>query len=188
MTSHRPIILHTSWRGRFTAFFGPMILLLWGVYGAAAGGIQIFNAILIAMGVILSGVVAFDYPMHSRIGADGISRRCLLRIERLTWDRVTTVARPGARQRIPGTRRDPVGDRPQGPRGKSGLIAEVGRRPYMLVDRIESPAEHEAIEQALRHWAPGLILRATRPVDGTPPTWLYKTRRASVDGMVDRHG
>lgn len=188
MTTHRPIVLHTSWRGRFTAFAGPAVVLAWGGYGAVAGGLQIFNGLLIAIGVILLAVVAFDYPMHSTIGADGVARRCLLRVERLTWERISSIARPGARQRFVGAMRDPVGDRPQGPKGKSGLIAEVGRRPYMLVDRIESPAEHEAIEKGLRHWAPGLVLRATRPIDGTPPTWLYKARRASVEGMVDRRG
>ncbi len=188
MTSDRPVVLHTSWRGRATAFIGPSVLLAWGVYGVVAGGIQLFNGLLMAVGGVLFVIVAFDYPMHSTIGADGVTRRCLLRTERLGWDRVRTIARPGARQRFFGGTQDRLLARPEGPRGRSGLIAEVGRRPYLLVDRIESPAEHEAIERGLRHWAPGLALRATRPVDGTPPTWLYKTSRASIEGMVDRRG
>ena len=46
--------------------------------------------------------------------------------------------------------------------------------------------EHEAIENGLKKWSPGTILRAAKPEDGTAPTWLYKRRKADIEGMVDR--
>lgn len=150
------------------------------------GGLQLFNGTLVAIGGVLLCVVAFDYPMTSTIGPDGVTRRCLLRTEHLEWDRIRTIARPGARQRFFGRSSDPLDSTPKVAKGRSGLVAEVGKRPHLLVDQLESPAEFEAVELGLRAWAPNLTMRASRPVEGTPPTWLYKRRRSEVEGMVDR--
>lgn len=179
------IVLHTSWRGRFTALLAPIVILTWGGYGVSVAGLQWFNAILLAIGVGIAAVVLVDYPLSSKIGPDGVARRCALRTERLSWSEVGAIARPGARQRFMGLGRNDKGGQSKHSSGSAGLVAEVGRRPYLLVDRIESPVEHEAIENGLKNWAPGLILRAGKPVDGTPPTWLYKRRSADIEGMVD---
>jgi hypothetical protein len=188
MSSGSVIVLHTSWRGRLTAFLGPSLVLGWGVYGVSNGGVQLFNGTLVAMGGVLLCVVAFDYPLTSAIGPDGVARRCLLRTEQLGWEQIRTIARPGARQRFFGRSSDPVEAAEKVAKGRSGLVAEVGKRPHLLVDQLESRAEFEAVELGLRAWAPNLTLRASRPVEGTPPTWLYKRRRSEVEGMVDRRG
>lgn len=179
------IVLHTSWRGRFSSFLGPLILTVWGGYGFAVAGLQWFNGILLLIGLGFGAVVAFDYPLWSAIGPDGVARRCLFRTQRLTWDDVRTIARPGARQRFFGMSKGEGHEESKHAVGRAGLVAEIGRRPYLLVDRIESPVEHEAIENGLKKWAPGLMLRAAKPVEGTPPTWLYKRRRSEIEGMVD---
>lgn len=180
--------MHTSWRGRITAFVGPAIVLGWGTYGVVLAGLQWFNGILVCIGLVLGAVVTFDYPLTTTIGAGGVTRRCLLRSEHLGWDEVRTIARPGARQRFFGSSRSPSDGLKETSSGRSGLVAEVGKRPYLLVDRIESPAEHEALVRGLRSWAPNLVMRASRPADGTPPTWLHKRRRADIEGLVDRAG
>ncbi len=179
------IVLHTSWRGRFSSLLGPLILLTWGGYGFSVAGLQWFNGVLLLIGIGFGAVVVFDYPLWSTIGPEGVTRRCLFRTERLAWTDVRTIARPGARQRFLGTKRGVETAESKHAVGRAGLVAEVGRRPYLLVDRIESQVEHEAIEKGLRKWAPGLILRAGKPVEGTPPTWLYKRRKSEIEGMVD---
>lgn len=163
----------------------PIAILAWGGYGFAVAGLQWFNAILLLIGIVMAVVVLFDYPVSSSIGPEGVARRCVLRTERLPWSEVGAIARPGARQRFMGLGRNDKAEQSKHSTGSAGLVAEVGRRPYLLVDRIESPVEHEAIANGLKTWAPGLILRAGKPVDGTPPTWLYKRRRADIEGMVD---
>lgn len=179
------IVLHTSWRGRFTALLAPIVMLTWGGYGVSVAGLQWFNGILLLIGVGIAVVVLVDYPISSKVGPDGVARRCVLRTERLSWSEVGAIARPGARQRFMGLGRNEEAEPSKHSSGSAGLVAEVGRRPYLLVDRIESQAEHEAIVNGLKNWAPGLILRAGKPVDGTPPTWLYKRRRTDIEGMVD---
>lgn len=182
----KSVVLHTSWRGRFTALLAPLVILTWGGYGLAVAGLQWFNAILLVVGWALAAVVLLDYPLWSTIGPEGVARRCILRTERLDWSDVKAIARPGARQRFPVSRRSVPAEGEKVATGRAGLVAEVGRRPYLLVDRIESPAEHEAIERCLVAWAPSLILRAAKPVEGTPPTWLYKRRTSDIEGLVDR--
>lgn len=179
------IVLHTSWRGRLTSVIGPLVLLVWGGYGAAIAGFRPFNIVLLVVGAGMALVVLYDYPLWSKIGPAGVERRCSLRTERLAWEEVRAIARPGARQRFLGSGRGEQGEASKHAAGKAGLVAEVGKRPYLLVDRIESQAEHEAIETGLASWAPGMILRAGKPVEGTPPTWLYKRRKQHVEGMVD---
>lgn len=181
----RSIVLHTSWRGRFTAVLAPLAILIWGSYGAAVAGLQWFNGLLLLVGLVFAVVVLFDYPLWSSLGPEGIVRRCVLRTERLAWADVGAVARPGARQRFMGLGRGERDAPSKHSTGRAGLVAEVGRRPYLLVDRIESPVEHEAIQNGLKTWAPGMVLRAGKPVEGTPPTWLYKRREGDIEGMVD---
>ena len=188
MNTEGAVVLHTSWRGRLTAFIGPAVVLAWGTYGAVLGGLQLFNGILLATGGVLATVVAFDYPFTTTIGASGVTRRCLLRSEHLGWDEIRTIARPGARQRFFGRSGRSDDASPDVAKGRSGLVAEVGKRPHLLVDQLESPAEYEAVERGLRSWAPNVIMRARRPVEGTPPTWLYKRRKEQIEGMVDRDG
>jgi len=163
---------------------GPLVLLAWGGYGVFAGGLQWFNGIILVVGLGLAAVAFLDYPLWSTLGPDGIVRRCVLRTETLVWEDISTIARPGARQRRFGSAPRQA-DQTASAVGRAGLVAEVQRRPYLLADRIESPAEHEAIESGLRTWSPGLAWRASKPVEGTPPTWLYKRRRDHIVGMVD---
>ncbi len=175
----RPIVLHTSWRSRFAILLAPVFLIVWGGYGVFVGGIQIINSAILILGVVLAGVAAFDFPLRSVFGPDGIDRQCLIRTDRLAWDEIRSVARPapqGVGSRIRSAAKVPK---------SSGLVAERGKVPHLLSDRIESAAEFDAIQAGISAWRPGMILRASRPADGIAPTWLHKRRRGSGEGLVD---
>lgn len=175
----KPVVLHSSWRSRIAVALGPLFLLVWGGFGVAGGGLQIFNGLLVFLGLVLAGVAAFDFPLRSVFGPDGIERQCLARNDRLAWADIRSVARP-AQQGI-GSRIRAAAKAPK----SSGLVAERGKVPHLLVDRIESQAEFDAIKRGISAWQPGMVMRASRPVDGIAPTWLHKRRRGSGDGLVD---
>ncbi len=157
----------------------PLFVTGLGLYGIVFGGFQIFNTILLVVGVLLIIASLFDFPLYTTFGPDGIERRCLGRRDHVPWMRVQAVARP-ARGGVTGRVRSGLGIS-----NSTGLVAELGPRPSMLVDRIESPAEFEAIERGMAVWIPGMIIRASKPPDGTAPTWMHKRRIGEGDGLVD---
>ncbi len=190
------------------AFVGPAAVALLGLGAVLAAGFRPINTILLVVGSALTAVVLWDFPLHTVIGPEGVARRCLLRTERIEWSRIRSIARPGKSSDFAGGRQ-PLGARGKkgqpsmpGPdvvtapgsgsggkrssRTKNGLVAEIGKRPFMLADRIESGPEYDALAASLKVWAPNVILRATRPRDGLPPTWLYKRRKGDGEGLADR--
>lgn len=183
MSGPRPVVLHTSWRGRAVSAAAPSLLLGLGTYGLAAAGFRIFPFLLFVAGAVFMVIVLFDYPKYTVIGPAGVERHCVLRVERLGWDRVTALGRPGLRAM--GSYRDRAeGGTRVG--GRSGLVAEVRNRPYLLCDKSESRGEFDAVVAGLSAWAPECPIRASSPSDDAPPTWLYKKRRGSAsDGLVD---
>lgn len=166
------VVLHTSWRGRLVSTVPPSVLLLGGLWGLGQGG-SIVAVVLVVLGAGLLVVGLFDFPWRSVIGPDGVERRCPLRTERLEWERVTAIARP---------RTTKAGERLT---GKAGLVAEVGKRRYLLANRCESRFEFEAIDRALGRWSDGTLLRASAPPDDAAPTWMYQRRMDGGDGFVD---
>lgn len=176
---HQSVVLHTSWRGRVLYGTAPLVLTGFGLYGVIVGGFQVFNTVLLVIGVLLIAASLFDFPIHTTIGPDGIERRCLGRTDRLGWHQVTTIARP-ARGGISKRVRDGLGVP-----NSTGLVAEIETRPSMLIDRIESPAEFDAVQRGLATWCPTMVMRASRPADGIAPTWMYKRRVGAGDGLVD---
>ena len=202
MAERPSVVLHTSWRGRFVTVAAPVILLALGGYGIA-DQFRWIPFLLFVLGLVLAIVAVADYPIFTIIGAEGIRRRCLLRTEHLSWSDVSTIARPaqnsrwrrehpasgagGRSGRPPVSSVEPAhgkGHETAGPRG--GLVAEVKRRPHLLSDRVESRVEYDAIVAGMQDWAPHLPVRASRPDQSAPPTWLHKKRRGSAsDGLVD---
>lgn len=166
------VALHTSWRGRFISVVPPALLLGGGLWGFSQGG-RLVAIILIVLGGSLLVVGLFDYPWRTIIGPDGIERRCLLRTERLPWNRVTAVARPRSTKAV------------QRVAGKAGLVAEVGKRRYLLTNRCESGFEYEAIQGVVERSGGGVLLRASEPPDEVAPTWMYQRRVDGGEGFVD---
>ena len=189
-TEARPVVLHTTWHGRLQQAGAPLILL--GV--AAAGFVRAGEArpvplVLAVVGAAVLVTQLLDFPIVTVFGADGVQRRCVLRRQVLSWDDIGAIARPGtilgggsARLRSFAGAEGPTATR-------QGLVAEVGerRRRYLLTDHVEGRAEYDAIERGLRIWSPSTPLRASRPPEGTAPTFVYKRRRGVPDSLpVDR--
>lgn len=174
----------------------PGLVLCFSGVGFAGGGF-VFPLVFGLFGLVLAAVLVLDYPVTTVFGAEGIERRCLLRTERLEWDRLQSVARVKKSRgrsfdRVAGLGGLAGRTRSPGPEGEpqrvsSGLVAEAGKRPHLLTDRIESRPEFEALEAGMKIWAPGLALRASRPADEVPATFSYKRRAGGVkDPLVDR--
>jgi hypothetical protein len=165
--------LHSSWVGRIGALIGPTFLVLWGGYGIAVAGVQVFNGIVFTLGATLLLIVIFDFPLWCEFDDTGVTRHCLARRQHRAWADIRAIVRPASR--------GPVGRQRI---SKSGLVAEIGKRPMMLVDRIESAHEHDALERAVAVWAPGVAFRASQPAHSVAPTWLYKRRRGGQENRL----
>ena len=173
----RPLVLHGSWRGRVYATIGPALLCSLGGLGLVLGGLHLWPLSLLVVGLALGAIVVFDYPLWVVFTETDIERRCLFRSQRLRWGDVTLVARPAYR-----SWRGRLGRGPS-----TGLVAEIGRRRYLLTDRMESRAEYETLLRLIGIWARGTMVEATLPPDDSPPTWLYKKRRGPDEGgLVDQ--
>ncbi len=168
--SAKTVVVHSSWRGRFLAFVGPAGLAVLGAYGVIVGGLHVVNGGLVVVGGVLLVASLFDFPLQTHFGVTGACRRCVGRAHQLEWAEIGSIAR------APGRR--------VGPRTSSGgLVAVRGRRNYLLSDRAESRYEHEALRSAVSAWAGPAVFRASEPVDGAAPSWLYKRRVG--EGLVD---
>lgn len=171
----RPLVLHSSWRGRLLAALTPALLLSFGAIGALAVGFRVIPVVALVIGFVLLMVVVFDYPLRTVFGPESIDRKCLGRTERLAWSQVGLVGRPAYSARLGRLGRT-----------TTGLVAAVGRRRYLLTDRMESKAEHQALLRLIAAWAEGTPVEASQPPDDWPPTWLYKRRQGSTDSLIDQ--
>lgn len=101
-------------------------------------GITVGTVIVALIAVGLVAVVLFDVPLSATFDQRGIERRALLRRQFIAWERVRRLGR--MRSGIVRTLRSEV---------KGGLVAEVGGRSYVLVDRTESPLEFDELRRVL---------------------------------------
>lgn len=166
------VVIHSTWRGRLTAYLGPLVVLGLGVYGLVAGSPNPINVTLAVVGGLLSAISVFDFPLQARFGRGGVERVALLRRHTLAWADVSAVRRAAARAILGGS----TG-------GTGALVAQAGRRHYLLCDVAESEYEHAAIERAMAGWPDSAAFAASPPAEGRPPTWLHKRRPG--DGLVD---
>lgn len=166
--------LHSAWFGIIANLGGALIVLAAGVLAVAGVGVKIVPSVVLAVGALLVIGVAFDYPVSSNFSVRGIERRPLLRRQLIPWDRIEGIsrARPALRASMRGF-------------APGGLVAVVGRRRYLLVDRPESGSEHDRLVALIASWDLDLPL-GSRPSDELPPTWLYRRARWAPDRRDDR--
>jgi hypothetical protein len=170
------ITLHSSWRGLVSSSVGGGVILLGGLVGVSLGGFRFFPTFLLVLGLFLSAVVVFDYPVATRFTTAGLERRMMLRHQNFPWDRVRqlTRARPGLARGLRGLEH-------------GGLAVVVGKRKYLLVDQPESPEEFDVVYALVgeeRAHDMGLHNRI-RPHDGTNPTWIYRRSKWAPDSATD---
>lgn len=169
------VTLHTSWRGIVTSGAGALIVLTAGVLVVATVGFRVLPTLVLVAGVFATLIVLFDYPIAVTFDADGLTRRTLLRRQRISWSAVDQLSRsrPGV---VAGVRKLAHG----------GLVAVVGRRRYMLVDRCESPDEFAELERILDPIDDGILASVPRPHLAAAPTWLYRRARWAPDQPSER--
>lgn len=168
------VTLHSSWRGIVFSVLGAVVLLVLGVAALATAGPGWFPVALTLAGAGSVAVVLVDLPIASTFDTAGVTRRALLRHHRIDWATVTRLRR----QRVGVVR-----TRRSGPAG--GLVAERGRRSYLLVDVTESGFEYDRLVAAVGPTAERLGLTADqRPPDDQPPTWLHRRAHWRPEGFT----
>jgi hypothetical protein len=159
--------LYASWRGMLLAFGAPLVPLLLGIGASADGGPNVLTVLLTLFGLGLLVVSLFDFPLSVTFSASGIARRTVLRLHRMRWDSINAITRAPTRRLLGRAKR-------VGP-----LCAAVGKRRYLLVDRVEGIDEFDAM-RALVQSLPDLVpIPAEPPAPETAPTWLYHRKRGA---------
>lgn len=150
------LVLHSSALRLSVQALTPLILLWLGITGLRGGG-SWFPGALTVFGAIAAFVVLTDLPLRTEFDAEGLTRVCALRRQRLPWSEVVAV------ERLSGLPTRPDADgAPKPPSGNRGLAARTGpRRVHLLVDRRESHAEYAVLRDLLADRA--TQLRAAQP-------------------------
>lgn len=160
-STRAPVVLHSSLARLVLAASTPVLLLSLGIFGLTLR-VWLPTLLLTALGAVAALIVLLDVPLWSEFDADGVTRVCALRRQRLPWSRVVALERLRGRPQVRG--------RDDGPRVRlhQGLAARTGpRRVSMLVDRRESRLEFDAIKALLRDRA--TTMRASPPpLEATP--------------------
>ena len=168
-----PTVLHSSFTGIGLSFVGVAILVALAVVSAVSGGSGVVTASLAVVAVLGSGVILFDMPISSSFDATGVTRRALLRHQRLDWADVDRISR---------MRKGMFRSSKMAPTG--GLIAVRERRNYALVDRMEGHAEFVQLRTSLGESGERLgIGRIAEPAIDQPPTWLHRRARWAPDSQ-----
>lgn len=170
--AHAPVMLHTSWRGLLSAFLSPVLLLGYATLLLTARGPGSIAVAALVLGLGLGAVALLDYPHRTELGRDGVRRVCVLRTQLLRWSELVAI------ERAPGSARSALRRRGEDGQPKvvsGGLVARgLGRRRYLLTDRLESQQEYDEVRRLLDRLDVATNLRAGRPTTDAPPTDLYR--------------
>ncbi|WP_052667600.1 hypothetical protein [Nitriliruptor alkaliphilus] len=173
------VVVHTSVRGLLAAAVTPLVLVALGAAALIDGrGPAIVPLVLLLVGLAAGLVAVGDMPRRVEFDRTGLTRVCLLRRQRVPWERVVAIerSRPSSATvaRNVVERRESKGD----PRISGGLIARGRPRGrWLLTDRVESREEHDELRRLLEHAERPVAMRAPPPHDGVPPTHLYRRRQ-----------
>ena len=168
-----PTVLHSSLTGIGFSLFGVVILVGLALLAALSGGSGTVTVSLSLVGALGAGVVLFDMPISSSFDADGVTRRALLRHQRLAWDDVDRLSR---------SRKGMFRSSKMAPTG--GLIAVRERRNYTLVDRMEGHAEFARLRASLGEAGERLgIGRIAEPAIDQTPTWVHRSAKWAPDNQ-----
>ncbi len=159
------IRLHSSWSGIGFAYAGALLLLALVIALLVANGLTLGIGLLGLSALVLVLVVLADVPISAEFTREGVVRRPLVRREFLSWDDVNRLERLRVGVLMPKRYR----------RG-GGLVARIGRRRYILVDRMEGPIEFDHLRRVIGvELADALGLGPElRPPDEQTPTWMYR--------------
>lgn len=128
-----------------------------GVLGALAwrgGGATFGSVVVLGFAALALTVLLVDLPLRTEVDRDGLLRVCVLRRERIGWDRVVAVERQ--RRRITGP-------------GTGGLVVRGRRGRWLVTTSAEPPTVHAGLARVLAAHAPEVRLRAEPPATTTDP-------------------
>ena len=172
-TDRHSTVLHSSFTGIGFSLLGVVILLALAVVSAMSGGSGTVTVSLAVVAAFGAGVVLFDMPISSSFDANGVTRRALLRHQRLAWDDVDRLSR-SRKGMFRSSKMSPTG----------GLIAVRERRNYTLVDRMEGHAEFVRLRTSLGDSGERLgIERIAEPEIDQAPTWLHRGAKWAPDNQ-----
>ncbi len=142
----------------------------------ATGGAPVVTATLAFVALVSGVVVLFDMPISSSFDSEGVTRRALLRHQRLHWDDIDRLSR-SRKGMFRSSKMSPTG----------GLIAMRARRNYTLVDRLEGHVEFMQLRASLGEVGERLgIDRIARPPLDQTPTWLHRRAKWAPRSSGDR--
>lgn len=171
-----PTVLHSSLTGIAMSLAGVVVLTALALFAAVSAGSTPVTWVLAVVALVGAVVMLFDMPISSSFDSAGVTRRALLRHQRLRWDDVDRLSR---------VRKGMFRSSKTGPTG--GLIAVRGRRNYTLVDRMEGHLEYVALRASLGDVGERLgIERVAKPALDQTPTWLHRRARWAPDRRGDR--
>lgn len=159
-----PTVLHSSLTGIALSFGGVAVIVSLALFSAVSGGAAVVTWSLVVVALLGASVILFDMPISSSFDADGVTRRALLRHQRLRWDDVDRLSR-ARKGMFRSSKMAPTG----------GLIAMRERRNYTLVDRMEGQVEFTQLRVSLGEVGERLgIDRIAQPALDQTPTWLHR--------------
>lgn len=125
------------------------VVVTLGAASLARSGPGIGSTLVLVLGTVLLGTVLLDRPRRTRFTSEGIERVCPLRTSVLPWTIVVAVERV----RTPVWRVGATG----------GLVARSRRGRWLLSDRAEDPALHDALVRLVADAAPHVRFLPQRP-------------------------
>ena len=169
-------VLHSSLTGIALSCSGVAVLVALLVFSAGSGGALVVTVALAVGASLSAAVILFDMPISSSFDSAGVTRRALLRHQRLRWDDIDRLSR---------SRKGMFRSSKMAPTG--GLIAVRERRNYTLVDRMEGHVEFARLRASLGEAGERLgIDRIAQPPLDQPPTWLHRRAKWAPTSRTDR--
>lgn len=146
--SEEQVVIPGSLRPFIAATVSAGGLSVLGGLALRGGGPTVGAAAVLVLAALALVVLLVDLPRRTEVDRNGLLRVCLLRRERIGWDRLVAVERQ--RRRITGP-------------GTGGLVARGRRGRWLITTSAEPPAVHTRLARLLAEHAPGVRLQAEPP-------------------------
>jgi hypothetical protein len=171
-----PTVLHSSLTGIALSFSSVAVLVALVVFSIGSGGAVVVTVALAVLASVGAAVILLDMPISSSFDSSGVTRRALLRHQRLHWDDIDRLSR---------SRKGMFRSSKMAPTG--GLIAVRERRNYTLVDRMEGHVEFGRLRVSLGEAGERLgVDRIAQPPLDQPPTWLHRRAKWAPTSRTER--
>jgi hypothetical protein len=134
------VVLRPSPTVSFLGLASPALLIVLGLVGVIGGGLATPGGVVLVVGLVVLGLVAWEVPWRCRIDADGVHRRSLVRREDVAWDDVVAFERGGRR------------------RGGGLIVRTIRGTRRALSDATERPDQWDALRMLVSDHAPGVAV------------------------------